>query len=144
MDNSQYQTFKPGDLVWVKEKAFTRNQFERYPWLNVICRCVGHVDRITHSGNAAWVIWLAHNEWHWFPFDELEHYTPRAPRYAFGDRVKVRAGIVEDADRYYDANVDNEGVIVEVFPNEIQQYAVRFSPKGKPFKWQEAELELCQ
>lgn len=135
--------FKPGDKVRLKESALSKKRLERHPWYQVIGRCIGTVDRITESGTAAWVIWYRHNEWFWFPFEDMEHFEPREPKYSVGDRVKVSEYVLEEADLALDPHAE-EGIIVMVSPNSIQQYTIRCSPGGALFQWEEAELILCQ
>ncbi len=132
-------SFAPRDLVWLKESAFNTKRFERYPWLHIIGRCVGMVDRITASGTAAWVIWPSHHEWHWFNFEDLEPYKPREPKYRVGDHVTINPTVMEEVYRACDPNAEGVGVIVEVRPDDIQQYSISFSP-AHVFRFQEAEL----
>lgn len=137
--------FKRADRVRLLEVAFERQTFERYPWLKVIGRCIGWVGRVSEAScNSVLVEWPQHNEKCWVHSDELELYSPKPPRYSVGQKVSINKHIIEEADISVDSNAGGVGAIVEVHPNKICQYWVRFSPNGRIFKMQEAELDLCE
>lgn len=125
--------------------VFDKNKCLRYPWLDVIYRKVGYVTKINKRTNMYFVEWFAENEHQWFAAEELFLWHPQQSfKFKKGDKVQINQYLQEAADLCADSNAHGIGEVAFVNPHSTHPYLVQFSPNGRIFEQEEADLILVE